>query len=59
MSTAELGGGMTAGFLAGATGIVLGILALIAIASVALLSVAAIVFGRCDGGRMTPQQVSA
>jgi hypothetical protein len=44
-SMAELGGGMTAEFLAGAAGIVLGILALLGIASVAILSVAAIVFG--------------
>jgi hypothetical protein len=44
-SIAELGGGMTAEFLSGATGIVLGILALLGIVSVPLLSVAAIVFG--------------
>jgi hypothetical protein len=44
-SMAELGGGMTAEFLAGAAGIVLGILALLGIASVALLSAAAIIFG--------------
>jgi hypothetical protein len=44
-SMAELGGGLTAEFLAGAAGIVLGILALLGIASGALLSVAAIVFG--------------
>jgi hypothetical protein len=44
-SMAELGGGMTAEFFAGAAGIVLGILALVGIVSVTLLSVAAIVFG--------------
>src|SRR5262249_40982213 len=44
-SMAELGGGMTAEFLAGAAGIVLGVLALLGIAPVPLLSVAAIVFG--------------
>jgi hypothetical protein len=44
-SMAELGSGMPAEFLAGAAGIVLGILALPGIAPVTLLSVAAIVFG--------------
>jgi len=44
-SLSELGGGMTAEFLAGAAGIVLGILALIGIHGGTLLAVSAIVFG--------------
>jgi MFS family permease len=44
-SLAELGGGATAGFLAGATGLVLGILTLIGIAWWVLPAVTAIVFG--------------
>ncbi len=41
----EFGGGMTLEFLAGVTGIVLGILALLGIYSLTLVSIAAIVFG--------------
>jgi len=44
-SYADLGGGMTAEFMAGAAGIVLGLLALLGIASAILTPVAAIVFG--------------
>lgn len=42
---AELGGGMSAEFVGGATGITLGLLALLAVAPVTLTSVAVIVFG--------------
>jgi hypothetical protein len=45
IATAELGGGLSAEFLAGAAGIVLGILALVGIAPVTLLWVTSIVFG--------------
>jgi len=44
-TAAELGGGITVGFLAGATGIVLGLLTLLGMADTVLLPVAAIVFG--------------
>jgi hypothetical protein len=44
-SMSELGGGLTAEFLAGAAGIVLGILALLGVAPLTLLSVVAIIFG--------------
>ncbi len=44
-SMSEMGGGMTAEFLSGAAGVVLGILALIGMVPVTLLAVAAIVFG--------------
>ncbi|MDG5814581.1 hypothetical protein QA601_05810 [Chitinispirillales bacterium ANBcel5] len=42
---AELGTGMTAEFLAGAAGVVLGVLALLGIAPITLVSIAAIVYG--------------
>jgi hypothetical protein len=45
VSAAELGGGMTVGFMAGGVGIVLGILALLGIATAVLLPAALIVFG--------------
>ncbi|HTS17379.1 MAG TPA: hypothetical protein VMP11_07395 [Verrucomicrobiae bacterium] len=44
-TAAELGSGVTIGFLAGATGIVLGLLTLLGMADTVLLPVAAIVFG--------------
>jgi len=44
-TAAELGGGVTVGFLAGACGIVLGLLTLLGMADTVLLPVAAIVFG--------------
>ncbi len=45
LRAAELSGGMTAEFLGGAAGVVLGILALLDVAPIILTSVAAIVFG--------------
>jgi hypothetical protein len=45
IGTAELGGGITAEFLGGAAGIVLGLLSLLGMAPVTLCPVAAIVFG--------------
>jgi hypothetical protein len=45
IGAAELGGGMSAEFLGGAAGIVLGLLALLGVASMTLEAVAAIVFG--------------
>ena len=45
LGTLELGGGMTAEFLGGVAGIVLGILSLMGVYSMVLIPVAAIVFG--------------
>jgi hypothetical protein len=45
VGAAELGGGISAEFVAGGTGLVLGLLALLGVAPVSLTAVAAIVFG--------------